>query len=365
VAPPRPRPRYAFKLQRPRYAFSLALQGPAPRRRARRCAFNLALPRTSTGGTHPRPAPADVLDSCSARRCAFSNSCVAEDSHHLDFRARKRAISNSCVAEDQHHWWHHLDFRARRCAFSNSCSARRCAFSNSCVAEDQHSFGSCAHRSAFSNSCSASRCAISNSCHAEVRQHFGTFGCTHARGSVLQFPTHVRGSVPQFPTAPNAGASVVHPWICLRFTLSGLLSTALMSLYCACNARERFCASSHAHIRSPTYLLSLFNVMQITAAFAFLNIFGSSTRSSRPSGRNSITFFSLSLGALSMVLVFVEKCLGWVMYPSDGAQVWARLGGYYLSWFSGNLDAPARDTGCLQWCPCHFVSGLPTLCCHS
>jgi hypothetical protein len=35
------------------------------------------------------------------------------------------------------------------------------------------------------------------------------------------------------------------------------------------------------------------------------------------------------------------------MYPSDGAQVWARFGGLPIMVLE-NLDAPARDTGCLQ-----------------
>jgi hypothetical protein len=79
--------------------------------------------------------------------------------------------------------------------FLKLCSARRCAFSNSCVAEDQHYLDFCARRCAFSNSCSARRCAFSNSCRAEVGQHFGPTGCIHARGSAFQFPTaHATGA---------------------------------------------------------------------------------------------------------------------------------------------------------------------------
>jgi hypothetical protein len=64
------------------------------------------------------------------------------------------------------------------------------------------------------------------------------------------------------------GVSAVRQWICPLSTLSGLLLTALMLLYCACNVRETF-RLQLTQLRSST---SFFNVTEISAAFAFLKL---------------------------------------------------------------------------------------------
>jgi hypothetical protein len=154
---------------------------------------------------------------------------------------------------------------------------------------------------------------------------------------------HLRQSLRFTQTLPNTavGASAVRQWICPRFTLSGPLLTALVSLYCACNARER-CPVSRTY-RSPTYILFLFNVAQITAAFAFLIFLVRARDQAGPQAAiRQLVLLRPSLDALSMVLMvlcFCGKRLGGFVSFGWGPGV-GPFGGDYLSWFLGKPGCP-------------------------
>jgi hypothetical protein len=122
-----------------------------------------------------------------------------------------------------------------------------------------------------------------------------------------------------------------------------------------------FCNVSRTY-RSSTYLLLLFNVAQITAAFAFF-IFLVRARAQdgrRPHFNLFLTVALLSsatrpsLDALSQVLLLYEQRLG-VFVSFGWGPVWARLGGVLPIWF--------RET----WMPRHvtqdaFNGDLATSC---
>jgi hypothetical protein len=62
-------------------------------------------------------------------------------------------------------------------------------------------------------------------------------------------------------------------------------------------------------------------------------------------------------------LVVVETTFGGGLYPSDGAQVWARLGGYYLIWFR-ETRMPRHVTHEALAGDILLRADRPTLCCH-
>jgi hypothetical protein len=189
---------------------------------------------------------------------------------------------------------------------------------------------------------------------------------------MLHAPVLAVYAKPRLSKCPNTdGASAVRPWICLLFTWSGLLLTALVSLYCACNARETV-LNRRTHLPISDIPFIAFQCHEDHRSFRLFKYFWfeHALKPARWPHFDSLPLpvqllgsaQRLSLDALSMVLLFCGK--RFFLYPLDGAQVWARLGGLPIL-VSGNLDAPARDTGCLHRCSCHFVPVDDNLCFHS
>jgi hypothetical protein len=175
---------------------------------------------------------------------------------------------------------------------------------------------------------------------------------------------------PRLSKCPNTadGASAVRPWIFQLFTWSGLLLTALVSLVHGMRVRPS-CIVSRTY-RSLTYLLSLFKCHEDHRSFRLFKYFWFE-HALKPARWPHFAALPLpvqllgsahclSLDALSMVLLFCGKRLGGGVVSFG----WGPHGGLPIL-VSGNLDAPARDTGCLHRCPCHFVPVDDNLCFHS